>query len=134
MRRLACLRQAVVGLGLFLVAGPATPIPLEALAMPAAEKASWAAAQCTGTLVDSSNEYIGVEVGSDGRFTVVAFAPAPWDLLYGWPGMPWTSFSTIRVDGADYVYGYPAPTTWLSRRRTPRRRNELCTQTLCLRA
>ena len=86
---------------LFLV----TPPP--AAAMTPGEKAAWAQAHASGLWTDPSNTYIGVDVGSDGRFTIGAFQPAPWDLLYGWPGAPWTSFTTIRIDGADYVYGYP---------------------------
>jgi hypothetical protein len=58
------------------------------------------------------NDTIAVQVGSDCLFNIGA-APAAdgsatadsWDLSYRWASSPWSSFTTVRVDGADYVYG-----------------------------
>lgn len=57
---------------------------------------------------------LAVKVAADGRFNIGAF-PNPqtgeavsgvsWDLMYRWPDIPNTSFSTIRMDGVDYIYG-----------------------------
>jgi len=99
------LARAFVGLALSSAICLVTPPP--AAAMTRSEKAAWVQANASGSWMDPSNTYIGVDVGPDGRFTIGAFQPAPWDLLYGWPGAPFTSFTTIRIDGLDYLYGYP---------------------------
>lgn len=62
---------------------------------------------------DPFNSRLAFNVGSDGRFNMGAF-PNPatggstagsWDLMYRWPSEPWSSFTTVRIDGSDYVYG-----------------------------
>lgn len=58
------------------------------------------------------NQYVAVNVGDNGRFDIGAYPDAAggatagsWNLSYGWPGSPGTSFATIRVDGSSYIYG-----------------------------
>jgi len=67
---------------------------------------------------DPWNDRVSVDVGSTGRFSVGAF-PDPstgnptassFKILYGWPSTG-TSFSTLRVDGADAILGSGAPVT-----------------------
>ena len=59
------------------------------------------------------NEHLSLLVGSDGRFNMGA-KPNPttggaqegsYNLSYRWSRSPGTSRSTVRIDGADYVYG-----------------------------
>jgi hypothetical protein len=59
------------------------------------------------------NEYLVAQVSDAGRFNVGAY-PDPDDgqpqadsymLTYAWPGAPSTSYSTIRIDGTDHVFG-----------------------------
>ncbi len=65
------------------------------------------------TSVESiSNQLIAVQVGSNGRFNMGALPDSTggsgtnsYDLIYRWPGSPDTSFSTVRVDGTDNIYG-----------------------------
>ena len=63
--------------------------------------------------VGPHNDLLAVQVGSDCRFNIGA-APAAdgsevsgtsWDISYRWASSPWSSFTTVRVDGADYTYG-----------------------------
>lgn len=67
----------------------------------------------TSTITDPFNDRLSIQVGSDGRFDIGAF-PDPstgsatinsWSITYGWPVFPWSSFTTIRLDGNDYIYG-----------------------------
>lgn len=59
------------------------------------------------------NPRLAVQVGSDGRFNIGAFPnpvtggalPGSFDLMYRWPQTPSTSFSTIRIDSANFRYG-----------------------------
>jgi hypothetical protein len=56
---------------------------------------------------------LAIQVASNGRFNLGAFpdpltgdaAPTSWDLMFNWPNEPSTSFTTIRIDGTDYIYG-----------------------------
>jgi hypothetical protein len=58
------------------------------------------------------NDALAVQVGGDCLFNIGAY-PAPdgsattdsWDISYRWSSSPWSSFTTVRVDGVDYVYG-----------------------------
>ena len=53
------------------------------------------------------------KVTSNGRFNQGALpdpstcgaSPSSYNLSYAWPSSPGTSYSTVRVDGRDYVYG-----------------------------
>ena len=75
-------------------------------AMSESEKISLGDEVAVGCVLDPFNEFIGVSVGSqDGKFNIGAFQPSQWDLLYSWPSSPWSSFTTVRIDGADYRYG-----------------------------
>jgi hypothetical protein len=49
--------------------------------------------------------FMGLDVSWDGRFTIGAFHPSPWELLYGWPGSPWSTGATIRVDADAAHFG-----------------------------
>lgn len=69
---------------------------------------------CGDIATDPWNNRLAIVVASNGRFNIGAF-PNPetgqavsgqsWDLSYSWPDAPRTSFTTLRIDGADYVYG-----------------------------
>lgn len=63
--------------------------------------------------VGPHNGSLAVQAGSDCRFNIGA-APAAdgsavsgtsWDISYRWPNSPWSSYTTVRVDGADSIYG-----------------------------
>ncbi len=62
---------------------------------------------------DPFNSRLAIQVATNGRFNMGAF-PDPvtggatggsFNLIYAWPSSPGTSFSTVRIDGADNVYG-----------------------------
>ena len=63
------------------------------------------------------NQFLAVQVGSNGQFNIGAYPAADgsattgvsWDLSYSWAGPPWSSFTTVRVDGSDYRYGTGTP-------------------------
>jgi|GEM_PF-2139092 len=68
--------------------------------------------QSSGASIDVFNTRFAVKVSSSGRFNLGALpdasggqGPNSWDLMYRWPSTPSTSFSTLRIDGADSVYG-----------------------------
>jgi len=70
-----------------------------------------------GPTLDPWNSRLAIAVGSTGRFSTGAFpdpttgAPTTgsYKTLYGWPGTG-TSFTTVRIDGADSRYGESAVT------------------------
>lgn len=87
-------------------------VVLACLALPAVGFAADKGMQCN-PIADPYNDRIAVQVAGNGRFNMGAF-PDPatgssqagsWDLMYRWPSGPGTSFTTIRVDGADYAFG-----------------------------
>jgi hypothetical protein len=87
-----------------------TAVAVAFLALPAAADEK----DGTGDLAaDPCNSRLAVQVGSDGRFNIGAFPDettcgatvGSWDIMYRWPYSPWSSFSTVRVDGSDNVYG-----------------------------
>lgn len=56
------------------------------------------------------NVRLAIDVGPGGRFTLGAFpdpatgepiADTSWNLMFGWGSSPWSSGSTVRVDGSD---------------------------------
>jgi len=58
------------------------------------------------------NQFIAVNVGSDGRFNIGAYpgtdgspTTGSWDLSYKWDSSPWSSFTTLQVDGNNSTYG-----------------------------
>ncbi|MEH7336817.1 carboxypeptidase regulatory-like domain-containing protein [Neobacillus drentensis] len=57
------------------------------------------------------NDFVQAQVGSDGRFNagLKELNAENWfNIIYAWPSGPGTSFTTVRIDGGDYVYGnYP---------------------------
>ena len=63
--------------------------------------------------VGPHNSFLSVQVGNDCLFNIGAFPAADgsavtgtsWDISYRWSSSPWSSFTTVRVDGADYIYG-----------------------------
>jgi hypothetical protein len=52
-----------------------------------------------------SSDYLGVDLRWDGRFTIGARLPRDWSTLYGWPNDPWTTSTTVRIDGQDVYFG-----------------------------
>lgn len=62
----------------------------------------------TQVAADPSNDYLAIQVGSDGRFNSGAtgiVTGSSFNISFAWPNSPWSSFTTVRVDGADYIYG-----------------------------
>lgn len=67
----------------------------------------------TSGVVDPCDQYLAIQVGTDGSFNEGAYpdpstcgsGPSSFNLSYAWPASPWSSFTTVRVDGQDYVYG-----------------------------
>lgn len=68
-------------------------------------------------VVDPFNSRLAIQVNANtGRFNIGAFpnpttggaTPSSWDLIYRWPNSSSTSFTTLRVDGTDTVYGSTA--------------------------
>src|ERR1700752_4511077 len=81
-------------------------------ALPGAQDQPCKAPPCSTPDADPFNARIAVQVADNGRFNIGAFpdaaggrGPNSWDLMYSWPGGLGTSFTTIRVDGVDTVYG-----------------------------
>ena len=61
--------------------------------------------------IEVSNEYLSIATNEDGTFTLGCTGGDPSKssddnkiLLYGHPE-PWSSISTVKVDGTDYLYG-----------------------------
>jgi lysophospholipase L1-like esterase len=73
-------------------AGTATTTNKASLVHPAAAGEAWSL----------ENGQIDVDIASDGRFTLGSEGASGYELMFGWPGNPWSSFTTARVDGADY--------------------------------
>lgn len=60
------------------------------------------------TVADPSNDYLAIQVGSDGRFNSGATGlntGSSFNISYAWPRSPWSSFTTVRIDGTDNIYG-----------------------------
>ncbi|HEY7476807.1 MAG TPA: Ig-like domain-containing protein [Actinomycetota bacterium] len=63
--------------------------------------------------VDPCNARLAIQVATSGAFNLGALpdpstcaaTPDSWDLTFAWPGSPGTSFTTVRIDGADEEYG-----------------------------
>lgn len=63
------------------------------------------------------NDFIAAQVSSAGQFNFGAFPAGgaatsdsnSFNLSYSWPSGPGTSFTTIRVDGVDYILGRDLP-------------------------
>jgi hypothetical protein len=54
------------------------------------------------------NDFIQAQVGSDGRFNagLKELNSENWyNTIYSWPSSPGTSFTTLKVDGEDVIYG-----------------------------
>jgi hypothetical protein len=70
------------------------------------------------TVADPWNSRLSVDVGSDGRYSVGAFPDSStgdpttgsFKLLFGWPSTG-TTYSTLRIDGAEAILGQDAPVT-----------------------
>jgi hypothetical protein len=67
----------------------------------------------TADLARLYNARLSLQVGAKGQFNIGAF-PDPatgnatsdsWDLMYRWPNEPNTSFTTLRIDRLDAIYG-----------------------------
>ena len=88
------------------------------LLAPAAHPTTARAKDTEPAVADPWNSRLSVDVGADGRYSVGAF-PDPstgepttgsFKLLYGWPDTG-TTYSTLRIDGADAILGQDAPVT-----------------------
>ncbi|WP_409270384.1 hypothetical protein V1499_13260 [Neobacillus sp. SCS-31] len=54
------------------------------------------------------NESVQALVGADGRFNagLKELNSENWyNIIYSWPSEPWSSYTTVKVDGEDLVYG-----------------------------
>jgi len=58
-------------------------------------------------IADPVSDHLQVQVGADGLFNIGGWSPTIgwYNLTYAWPDSPWSSFSTIRIDGNNYRYG-----------------------------
>lgn len=55
-----------------------------------------------------SNQCAAALIGEDGRFNMGLYQPAGgfwYNTSYAWPDSPWSSFTTLRIDGMDRIYG-----------------------------
>ncbi len=55
--------------------------------------------------ISLNGEVLGIDVSWDGRFTLGVRDPTPWNILYGWPGDPWTTSASVRIDGNNRRFG-----------------------------
>ena len=54
------------------------------------------------------NDFVQAKVGMDGRFNTgqKELGSDNWfNTIYSWPSDPWSSFTTVKVDGVDLIYG-----------------------------
>ena len=54
------------------------------------------------------NDFVQAKVGTDGRFNtgLKELGSDNWfNTIYSWPSDPWSSFTTVKVDGVDLIYG-----------------------------
>jgi hypothetical protein len=103
-----------ITLSLLVVVRLAVPgVPTKADGPLTSRQTAKSGVQLSPTVADPFNARLAIQVGANGRFNMGAF-PDPttggattgsWDLMYNWPSSPGTSFSTLRIDGADNVYG-----------------------------
>ena len=69
-------------------------------------------------LADPQSPFLAVQVASDGAFNMGVNPAAPpcgggptfpvpceYNISFAWPDPPGTSFTTVRIDGVDHVYG-----------------------------
>lgn len=59
-------------------------------------------------IADPSNDYLSILVGADAKFNSGAtgvIIGQSYNISFAWPSSPGTSFTTIRIDGIDYIYG-----------------------------
>ncbi|WP_127530615.1 OmpL47-type beta-barrel domain-containing protein [Paenibacillus kobensis] len=63
------------------------------------------------------NDFVQAQVGSDGRFNagINQLGTEDWyNIMFSWPSSPWSSFTTVKVDGEDRVYGNSPDGTFIS--------------------
>jgi len=69
-------------------------------------------------VADPQTDFLAVQVGSDGTFNMGANplvadcgtgptfdTPCRYNLMFAWPAEPGSSFTTVRIDGSDFIYG-----------------------------
>lgn len=56
-------------------------------------------------LTTLNGEALGIDVSWDGRYTLGVLNPTPWNILYGWPGDPWSNSASVRIDGNNRRFG-----------------------------
>lgn len=55
---------------------------------------------------DPSNEFLSIQVASNGLFNSGSNIPNnKYPISYRWPNPPGSSYTTIRIDGINYIYG-----------------------------
>lgn len=95
----ACLAVALMAL---LMAGAVSS------ASAITKTAPGGAAAAGGPVASATNTYLEIQVGADGRFNSGATGMVTgkaFGISYAWPSVPWSSYTTVRVDGVDWRYG-----------------------------
>lgn len=105
MSRFFSFPRATATAAFLLMLQPAIGVHPAQAGMTREDKVIFATDRCDGPVIDPWTDYVSILVDYESRFNIGAFLPEPWDLLFGWPGTPGTSFTTIRLDGVDYYYG-----------------------------
>lgn len=69
-------------------------------------KESLANSQATKVVANPNNSFISINVANNGRFNSGSTIPQnSYNISYNWPNTPFSSYTTIRIDGVDYIYG-----------------------------
>src|SRR5262245_57266746 len=71
-------------------------------------------------VADPQSTSLAIQVAATGRFNIGANPtavdcgqgptfpnPCRYNLIFAWPSPPSTSFTTVRIDGGDFIYGDP---------------------------
>ena len=58
--------------------------------------------------VEVKNQYLSILVAPDGRFNSGATGEVTgisYNISYYWPNSPWSSYTTVWIDGDTYIFG-----------------------------
>lgn len=99
--------------GPFAFAAPPNTLTSTTSPTPTPPLCSTKASLCGTVAADPFNDRLAIQVGTDGRFNIGAFPNTSggatpgvsWDMTFRWPLAPWSSFTTVRIDGVDAIYG-----------------------------
>jgi hypothetical protein len=78
---------------------------------PRSRQVQSAAVPAAGSALQVANQAAAADIGRDGRYNFGLFQESAgvwYNISYAWPADPWSSFATVRVDGADAIYGSSA--------------------------